>query len=110
MRLISKSDFTAHSDPLFYHLKKLNIFDIYIIQVAMFVYKSISVSYISLVKPYFSHFQFKPISSDYPLRHILHKFQKSAFRTEIRKNSIMCKGPEILNVLPGNIKDSKSIY
>ena len=61
VRVITKSHYIAHSNPLFLKLGKLKVTDIFRIQVASFVYNSMQMSNNSYVNSYFNRFKFQPV-------------------------------------------------
>lgn len=105
VRFVFHANFLAHTAPIFYQLKLLNIFDLYNMNIAIFMYlcfnnlipKSISIC-----------FKLKSEIHDYNTRNPL-DYNLPLARTNISMNSIFYKGPKIWNDLPLNIKSSPSL-
>ena len=66
LRIITKSSYRAHSEPLFYKLRKLNIFDICKLQTAVFVFNSFHC--LSAAQMSYSSFKFKIVQKQYDTR------------------------------------------
>ena len=106
LRIITKSSYRAHSEPLFYKLNKLNIFDICKLQTAVFVFNSLQCSPATQV--FYSRFKFTSLMKQYDTR-TTNRLVVPFCRTDIRKNSIACSGPLIWNSLPEYVIKSPSV-
>ena len=105
LRIISKSSFDAHTDPLFIQLKILKFDDIYKFQILkfMFLYKNKVLP--DLFKEMFS---LRSEVHSYNTRNS-NSFHTFSCRTNIRKFSIRFQGPLLFNQLNSDIKNAGSI-
>ena len=104
IRIMSRSAFDAHTDPLFKNLKILNLESIYKLQIGKFMYQ-----YRSGLLPY-------SFNDMFLVTHQVHSYgtRSSAFfylpqcRTNIRKFSISFQGPKFFNSLSFEIRNATS--
>ena len=106
IRLITKSKYLAHTDPLFCGLKKLKIFEINKLQIVTFVYNCL---YASSANEFYSQFCFPDSSTNYNTRYSS-KLHILPYRTDIRKFSLKCFGPRLWNSLPSHVVSATSLY
>ena len=110
VRIITLSKYRAHSDPLFFQIGILKIYEIYKLHVAAFI-RTAKLGNISLnLKVFYMQFKFLEIRKNYDTRSSSRNLANPSFRTEIRKNCVLCSGPRIWNSLPADIKDCPSLY
>ena len=106
-RLITFSNFTAPSRPLFQHLSMLSVYDKYKYQLLIQVYKSSH----NLIPNHYSCQYYIKNSSIYQhntrQQNNLH-IPKCRSRTCIRQNTIIYQGPKLWNALPDGMKSSNS--
>ena len=104
VRIMSRSAFDAHTDPLFKNLKLLNLESIYKLQIGKFMYQ-----YRSGLLPYSFNNMFlvtRQVHS-YGTRSSEH-FYLPQCRTNIRKFSISFQGPKFFNSLSFEIRNATS--
>ena len=104
VRIMSRSAFDAHTDPLFKNLKILNLESIYKLQIGKFMYQ-----YRSGLLPYSFNNMFlvtRQVHS-YGTRSSEH-FYLPQCRTNIRKFSISFQGPKFFNSLSFEIRNATS--
>ena len=105
-RILTFSDYTAHTGPLFRKLNILTIYQIYKYQLGCYMYKILN-NYL----PRLDHQLFVPNSSlhiyNTRQRDHLHTFH---CRTKCRQNTINYQGPKLWNELPIELKSVPSIY
>ena len=105
IRLISGSQFLAHTSPLFSSLGILKINDIHKTQVLLFMYKYKH----GLLPTSCSGFvQYNYNSAGCSLRNI-NEFSMPKYRLEIRKRAISILGPDLWYKLPQHIKELGSV-
>jgi hypothetical protein len=104
-RLITFSSFSAPSKPLFQKLKLLSIWNIYKLQLAVYMYKIQN----KLI-PFLDHHKFISGSSihNYNTRY-KEDLRKPLCRTALRQNTICFQGPKLWNCLPEKIKSAPSL-
>jgi hypothetical protein len=106
VRLISKSEFRAHTGPIFSRLGILKLNDIHKFQVLIYMYKAkfdlLPGSIPKQVTPL-------TVSGYYNLRKD-RDFLMERFRTDIRKKSIAVNGPDLWHSLSAVEKEVKSIF
>ena len=105
IRLISNSHYRAHTKPLFYQLKILNIFDICNYHIAVFMY--------------LCHNELLPcaIQNYFKLNSSIHKYATRnasnyhlpKIRTSVMKRSILFDGPKLWNSIPVTIRNCRSL-
>ena len=110
LRLITKSTYNAHTDPLFFNLQKLKLADLFKMQIATFVFNSHTHNFPPKLDHFYNYFQFKSIFKPYHIRNIAGAVDCEPFRTEVRKRCIRCLGPSVFNPLPSSIKRLNSEY
>jgi hypothetical protein len=110
VRIITNSHYRAHTDPLFNSLKLLKVFDIYKLQICLFIYSSKIFNASTLGNNYYSHFVFPTIPKPYDTRSSAANLQLNHSTTNIRKYSILNSGPLIWNALPDDLKTCTSIW
>lgn len=110
MRVISKSLYRAHADPLFYKFCKLKISDICKLQIASFMYKSRHPATTTANHAFCCKFNFRPTTRQYDTRRSLHELFIPFFRTDIRKKSIACSGPLLWNSLSPCLVNNSSFF
>ena len=97
IRLITYSNFCAHTNPLFSKLNILKFTDLYILQILLFVNNCIYPPCSKHLCSFFYNFKYDFHNSIYPTR-ISHKTIKIPyFRTELRRNSTICMGAILYN-------------
>ena len=104
IRIMSRSAFDAHTDPLFKNLKILNLESIYKLQIGKFMYQCRSG-----LLPY-------SFNNMFSVTHQVHSYgtRSSEFfhlphcRTNIRKFSISFQGPKFFNSLSSEIRNATS--
>ena len=105
VRLITFSDYSAHSKPLFLKLNISTVYQIHKSQLAIYMYKILN----NLI-PRLSHHHF--ISNmtihDYNTRSS-HHLHVPYCRTKLRQNTIQFQGPKLWNLLPEEIKSAPSV-
>ena len=104
-RIITFSDFRAHSEPLFKELNILNVYNMYKYQIALFMYKQLN----GLI-PLMDCFSFTTNFSvhDHYTRQGSN-LHMARCRTTKRQLTIFFQGPKIWNSLPLSLRDSPSI-
>jgi hypothetical protein len=108
LRLITFSMRNSHANTLFYKLKTLNIFDMYKLQIVLFVYNSRHHDCHMELKNLYNHFRFCEVQNNYGTRSV-GSLLIPAFRTNIRMRCILCSGPAIWNSLPSELKSTSSV-
>jgi hypothetical protein len=105
VRLITFSDYLAHSDPLFLKLNILTVNQIYNYQLGIYMYKILH----ELI-PHLSHHHFVSNMNihDHNTRSSRH-LHAPYCRTKLRQSTIQFQGPRMWNMLPGEIKSAPSI-
>ena len=105
IRLITRSEYRAHSSPLFLSQNILKLSDIYNVQVLLFMYKCrynlLPTSRLNLVS-----------LVDADTRYRFRKpndFTLIGFKTEWRRKSIAVAGPRLWNTIPIEIKELYSL-
>ena len=104
IRIITNSYFRASAGPLFHRLNLLRITDIHKFQTLIFMYQA---KHNILPHSCMRYFVVN-LKNTYNMRCISY-FKLSAYRTNIRKNSIGIKGPEMWTTIPVVIQDSVTI-
>jgi hypothetical protein len=110
VRIITLSKFREHSDPLFFNLGILKISDIYRLQVATFVFNVKFDKFSNSLEIFYRNFQFPDVNKGYITRSACSNLAMPRFRTEIRKNSVLCSGPRIWNYLPTEYKCNQCLH
>ena len=106
VRILSHSDYLAHTAPLFNNLKILNIFNINIFQIACFVHKYLNKTLPHYFNDFFSR---NDEIHSYNTRksRALHHFLN---RTTLFKYALRQRGPVIWNTLSSEIKMLSDLY
>jgi hypothetical protein len=105
VRIIAKTDYLAHTEPIFKKLKLLKIGDINQFQILLFMYKY-SINMLPIT--FSSYFQ-----KNYDVH--LHNTRASGgynipfARTKVRQKSLKFQGPRLWNALPGVLRNSSSL-
>ena len=105
IRIISHSNYIAHTMPIFSCLKILTMFDMYLLQSAIFMYLC---SKKMLPTSLLQHFCFNDSFHSYQTRNAMNYHIPKA-RTSVFQKSIFFNGPKIWNDLPEMIKNSPSL-
>ena len=107
VRIISKNQRLAHTEPIFNNLRLLKLEDIYNFSCLTFMYKFknnlLPFACNDLVTPRLSEQNF------YNMR-IEQEFTIPKHRTTVRERVIKIRGPKLWNKLPSEIKNLSSIY
>ena len=105
-RLITFSDFTAHSRPLFQRLSILSVYDKYKYQLLIYIYK---ISH-GLISNYYSQglFTKNTLIHDYDTRQ-KNNLHLPKCRTSLRQQTVIFQGPKFWNMLPSEIRSSPSL-
>jgi hypothetical protein len=109
VQLISKSKFNAHAEPLFNKLKILKIYEINKLQIITLMYTSSKQTQPVELTKFFTRFCF-PIRTTIYRTRSMGNLNIPAFRTNIRKFSIMCYGPRLWNSLPESVVNVNSVH
>jgi hypothetical protein len=109
VRIITWSNYTEHSDPLFLELDILKIFDIYKFQTLSFVYISRTAGYPVVSQVFYDISKFSGVVKTHNTRISCLNLVIPAFRTEIGRSCILSSGPVLWNALPEEIKDSNCL-
>ena len=105
IRIISKSTFDSHSDPIFKELELLKLFDIRQLQLGKLMF---SFNH-SLLPPKFNdYFSLNKQVHSYATRYA-NDFHLPFCRTNLRKFSVSFQGPTYYNSLENDIKQSYSL-
>jgi len=106
-RIILFANYRAHSKPLFFKLKLLNIYDLCKSQILSFVYKSCNHL---LALKYTNYFTFAKEKHQYATRSSedCNLFRTSAYKL-CRVNALVNRGPKYWNLLPHSLKSASSI-
>ena len=105
IRIVTHSNYYAHTNPLFYNQNILNIIDIGNFQIAVFMYLCFTGQLPRFISNYFIlNLQIH----NYNTRNSVN-YHYPKLRTTCMKNSIFFKGPELWNTIPLDIRSSKSI-
>ena len=105
IRTITKSDYLAHTEPLFHRLKTLRIDDIHSLQTGIFMYKYSNDKLPSLFQNYF---ELNSNIHTYPTRRSS-DFHLENPRTILAQKSVRHHGPDIWNTLPCSIRQCPTL-
>ena len=105
-RLITFSNFTAPSRPLFQHLSILSVYDKYKYQLLIHVFKS---SHNLIPNHYSCQYYIKNSTIHQCNTRQKNNLHIPKCRTCLRQNTIIYQGPKLWNALPDGIKSSKSL-
>ena len=104
VRIVTRSSYCSHGNPLFARLRLLRVSDIYKLQVVLFIFKF---KY-SLLPASCMNYLFVNSAPAYATRRNTYLVELS-FRTNIRERSISVSGPRIWNRLSPDLQDSLSL-
>jgi len=99
VRIIAKSHFDAHTDPIFKNLGILNFHDIHLLHLGLFMY---SYQNQTLPSKFACKFTLKSQIHSYHTRNT-HTFRLLFCRTNIKKFSVFYQGPKLYNSLNADI-------
>ena len=106
LRICTGSQYLAHTNPLFYELKTLKIFDIHVLQSLLFMYKYTN----NLLPNSFQiFFILNSTIHSYPTRNSSN-FHLVNPKLLIAQKSIRHHGPDLWNLLPDSIKSCSTTY
>ena len=105
LRIITKSSYLSHSEPMFYRLKTLKIQDIHTLQTGIFMYKYTHKQLPSLFNDFFN---LNSNIHSYPTRHSTDYHLENP-KTIIAQKSVRHHGPDTWNYLPLTLKQSSSL-
>ena len=105
LRIISKSYYLAHTDPLFKNFKLLKLDDVLAFQLTVFMYRTKH----SLLPHSCTYATFNTSTCPYNLRK-RKDFTFHPFRTMLRKKHVTHAGPYAWESLPDFIKQSDSLH
>ena len=106
VRLITKSSHYSHSAPLFHKLNLLNLHDIMLLQIGIFMYKCKN----RLLPPYIADMFPLNLSFHSYLTRSANDFHFPKIRTSQAKSTICFSGPKLWSSLPIEIKNSVSLH
>ena len=106
LRICTSSHYLSNTDPLFYQLKTLKIYDVHTFQTAIFMYKF---SKKILPSTFQKTFTYNSNIHSYPTRHSSDIHLNNP-KILLAHRSIRHHGPDIWNSLPENIKLCSSLY
>ena len=104
VRLITRSPFRLSSSPLYKELHLLKMFDIYKLQVILFMYKCKN----SFLPDACMHYCVQNVNNFYNMR-IHRDFASISFRTNIREQCIRVVGPRFWDSLRTDLRDSGGV-
>ena len=99
MRIITKSDYFAHTQPLFKETKSLKLFDICKLQISTYMYKMLQNETFASLLPLHTHYTRTHDNLNIP-----------AHNSSLFKHSLSYLGPKSWNSIPNNIKLSPTIH
>ena len=106
IRIISKSTFDSHSDPIFKELELLKLFDIRQLELGKLMFSFNHLLLPPKVKNYFSlNKQVRSYATRYA-----NDFHLPFCRTSFRKFSVSFQGPSYYNSLETDVKESNSLH
>ena len=106
IRIISKSTFDSHSDPIFKELELLKLSDIRQLELGKLMF---SLNH-SLLPPKFNnYFSLNKQVHSYATRHA-NDFHLPSCRINLRKFSVSFQGPTYYNTIENDIKESNSLH
>ena len=108
VRIISKSGYLSHSNPLFKNLGLLKLSDLYDHCCALFVYKFRNNYLPSVCGSLLSINTRTTKNVSYSLR-LVNEFNIPFARTSIRERSITIRGPKIWSSIEEDIRDAPSV-
>jgi hypothetical protein len=108
VRLVSKSSYRDHTNPLFRSLSLLKLFDIYKLQVCLFILKCKHLHTSNPSLPFYQHFFFSSVNKNYNTRCHPLNLTIPFCKSSVRKCAILFSGPLIWNSLPDHVKSVDS--
>ncbi len=105
IRLCTHSHFLAHTKPLFHQLKALNVYDIYKLQVALFVYKFDH----GLLPDIFNKYFQKNHEFHTHLTRSADLYRPCNYVSDLARNTIKTNGPLIWNSIDLEIRKSNTV-
>jgi hypothetical protein len=108
IRIITKSHYIEHSDPLFKKLKILKISDLYKLQICTYTHKHINFSSSNPIPNSFLSLQ--EINHSHATRHSAHRLKIMTCHSEVRRKSINIAAPRSWNSLPVDLRLLTSAY
>ena len=105
IRIITNSDYLAHTSPLFKVQGILKIGDLFKIQVLLYMFKTIKGNYDNKL---LSLLSYQTDIHDHNTRNA-NLFRLPNFKKSISRFSLQYRGPALWNVLPSNIRETSSI-
>ena len=105
IRIISKSTFDSHSDPIFKELELLKLFDISQLELGKLMF---SFNHSFLPPKFNDYFSLNKPVHNYATRYA-NDFHLPFCRTNLRKFSVSFQGPTYYNSLENDIKESNSL-
>ena len=109
VRILSNASYNTHTPPLFKTLRILKVEDINKLQVACFIYNSLSSNAPIELIEFYKTFKFTSALNPYSTRSGNH-LQIAKYRLNVRKFCIFCNGVSLWNSLPDSIRLASSIY
>jgi hypothetical protein len=109
LRIITHSNYIAHTDPIFRRLHLLKIYDIYKLQVLLFIYKSLHKMYLPSCISFYDYFSFTAVLKPHDTRSAPTNLSKSSARTNLRCTSLLYSGPRIWNSIRDDLKSLPTI-
>ena len=105
IRIISKSTFDSHSDPIFKELELLKLSDIRQLELGKLMF---SLNHSLLPSKFNNYFSLNKQVHSYATRHA-NDFHLPFCRTNLRKFSVSFEGPTYYNSIENDIKESNSL-
>ena len=106
-RLLTFSDFRAHSKPLFVQLRLLNVYQIYQYQLGVFMYLQINNSPLNNISIMFTFHPNSSVHSHFTRQH--NKIHIVRCRTKMRQLTLIYQGPKLWESFPASIRNSPSV-
>ena len=106
IRIISKSTFDSHSDPIFKELELLKLSDIRQLELGKLMF---SLNHSLLPSKFNDYFSLNKQVHSYATRHA-NDFHLPFCRTNLRKFSVSFQGPTYYNSIENDIKESNSLH
>ena len=105
IRVITNSDYLAHTGRLFKTLNILKVDDMYVMQILVYMFKTIHERYDSQL---FSLLSFRADVHDYDTRNA-GQLALPMYRRSMSRFSLLYRGPALWNQLPTNIRNVESL-
>ena len=106
IRIISKSNFDSHSDPIFKELELLKLSDIKQLELGKLMF---SLNHSLLPSKFNNYFSLNKQVHSYATKHA-NDFLLPSCRTNLRKFSVSFQGPTYYNTIENDIKESNSLH